>query len=87
MVSEKDAQALLWNVVQFTEKHKWCGSLGIITEVKKCGDDYRFMIGCTIPDNQNGCNTAYIFSMAKSGEFEPLFDGKAVLRPKGENDE
>lgn len=25
------------DVVQFNENHKWCGALGIITEVKNCG--------------------------------------------------
>ena len=26
------------DVVQFNEKHKWTGSLGIITEKKQCGE-------------------------------------------------
>lgn len=30
-------------VVQFLENHKWAGSLGIVTEVKECGDDIRYM--------------------------------------------
>ena len=25
------------DVVQFNENHKWCGCLGIVTEVKDCG--------------------------------------------------
>ena len=33
------------DVVQFNEKHKWCGSFGIIYEIKKCGNDTRYMIG------------------------------------------
>lgn len=70
-------------VVQFTEGHKWCGSLGFIEHVEKCGEsNYRFMIGCTFPDNHTKCNTAYIFSMAKDCEFEPLLDGHTVLMPK-----
>jgi hypothetical protein len=73
------------DVVQFTENHKWCGAFGYVEEVKKCGDDYRVMIGATIPDNQTQCSTAYIFSMLKDDEFEVL--GKAVLMPKEESDE
>ena len=30
-------------VVQFTEKHKWAGCLGIITEVKESGADIRYI--------------------------------------------
>ena len=34
------------DVVQFNENHKWCGCLGIITEVKDCGDNgIRYMVG------------------------------------------
>ena len=46
-------------VVQFIEKHKWAGYLGIITEVKESGADVRYMIAVPVP--QEG--TAYIFSM------------------------
>lgn len=60
-------------VVQFNEKHKWCGSLGIITEIKDCGDDIRYMIGVPMP--QQG--TAYIFSMESAHEIEYI--GKAAL--------
>lgn len=69
------------DVVQFTENHKWVASFGIVTEVKRCGDDYRYMIGVPIP--QQG--TAYIFSMEKNAEFEYI--GRAVLgKPKGQFD-
>ena len=61
------------DVVQFTENHKWCGCLGIIDEIKQCGDDVRYMIGVPIP--QQG--TAFIFSMESVNEFEYI--GKAVL--------
>ena len=61
------------DVVQFTEDHKWVGSFGIISEVKDCGDDYRYMIGVPVP--QQG--TAFIFSMEKDNEFEYI--GRAVL--------
>lgn len=36
-------------VVQFNEKHKWCGSLGIIDSVKKVKDDVIYMIGVPMP--------------------------------------
>lgn len=72
-------------VVQFNEKHKWAGALGIVSEVKQCGEDYRVMIGATIPDNEAHCNTAYIFSMLNDKEFD--FIGDAVLMPPKEEDE
>ena len=74
---------MIGQVVQFTENHKWRGALGFVNEVKKCGDDYRFMIGCTMPNNQTACDTAYIYSMASEKEFEPLLNGHVVLMPKG----
>ena len=37
------------DVVQFTENHKWCGCLGIITEDKGEGHPRRYMIGVPIP--------------------------------------
>ena len=40
-------------VVQFNEKHKWCGCFGFVDEIK--GD--RLLVGVPIP--QQG--TAYIF--------------------------
>ena len=55
-------------VVQFTEKHKWAGCLGIITEVKESYADIRYMIAVPIP--QQG--TAYIFSMESDEEFDSL---------------
>lgn len=42
--------------VQFNEKHKWCGCLGIVEEVKK----NRIMVGVPVPEK----GTAYIFAMA-----------------------
>lgn len=61
------------DVVQFTENHKWAACLGIINEIKDCGDDIRYMIGVPIP--QQG--TAFIFSMESEEEFEKI--GAAVL--------
>ena len=64
-------------VVQLTEKHKWGGCLGIITEVKESGADIRYMIA--VPVLQQG--TAYIFSMESDEEFE-LITGFAKLVPR-----
>lgn len=49
------------DVVQFTEKHKWCGCLGIVSEVKESVSSRRFLIGVPMPNNQGECQVAYIF--------------------------
>ena len=36
-------------VIQFNEKHKWCGCFGFIEEVK----DERIMVGVPIPQQRN----------------------------------
>lgn len=64
------------DVVQFNEKHKWCGSLGLVTAAKPCGTDTRYMIG--VPVLQQG--TAYIFSMASAREVERI--GAAIFMPE-----
>lgn len=69
----------LGDVVQFIENHKWCGCLGIITEIKDCGDDIRYMIAVPTPGEQPPA-TAYIFSMGSKNEFEVV--GRAVLIPQ-----
>lgn len=72
------------DVVQFNENHKWCGSLGIIREMKECksekapNGDIRFMVGVPMP--QQG--TAFIFVMAS--EFAIEWIGKAVMLMKEE---
>lgn len=66
------------DVVQFNENHKWIGSLGIITEVKDCGDDIRYMVG--VPEPMQG--TAFIFIMESENAIEYI--GKAVLTLKDE---
>ena len=68
------------SVVQFNENHKWIGSLGIITEVKDCGDDTRYMVG--VPAPMQG--TAFIFVMESENAIEYI--GKAVLTLKDEED-
>lgn len=70
------------DVVQFNEKHKWCGALGIITEVKDCKQNgIRYMIGVPVPMQ----GTAYIFSM--DNELEIEYVGRAVLTLKGSDDD
>lgn len=66
------------DVVQFNEKHKWCGCLGIISEDKGIEHPRRYMIGVPIPNS----GTAYIFDDGSSIEYI----GKAVL-VEGEKDE
>lgn len=78
------------DVVQFNENHKWCGSLGIITEKKEIhnndlngeeNNDIRFMVGVPIP--QQG--TAYIYVLAS--EFSIELIGKAVMITKENTEE
>ena len=69
------------SVVQFNENHKWLGSLGIITEVKKCGDDTRYMVG--VPAPMQG--TAFIFIMESENAIEYI--GEAVLTLKDDEDD
>ena len=68
------------SVVQFNENHKWIGSLGIITEVKDCGNDIRYMVG--VPAPMQG--TAFIYVMESENAIEYI--GKAVLTLKDEED-
>lgn len=69
------------DVVQFNENHKWIGSLGIITEVKDCGNDIRYMVG--VPAPMQG--TAFIFVMKSENAIEYI--GKAVLTLKDDEDD
>lgn len=67
------------DVVQFNENHKWCGSLGIINDIKDCGENgMRYMVG--VPAPMQG--TAYIFVMENENAIE--YVGKAILTPKRE---
>lgn len=77
------------DIVQFNEKHKWCGCLGFIREVKTIHRqdengvvelDTKYLIG--VPTPQGG--TAYIYSMQSEEDIELV--GHAVLMPK-EDDE
>ena len=69
------------DVVQFNENHKWCDSLGIITEVKDCGENgIRYMVG--VPEPMQG--TAFIFVMDYENAIEYI--GKAILTLKDSNE-
>ena len=68
------------DVVQFNEKHKWCGCLGIVTETKNCNNDIRYMVGVPMPEQ----GTAYIFSMGSANELEYI--GRAVLAEANEDE-
>lgn len=70
------------NLVQFTESHKWCGCIGIITEVKKYDDDIRYMVGVPIPEQ----GTAYIFSMESKKEFEYVGKSLFIVQDEDENE-
>lgn len=67
------------DVVQFNENHKWCGSLGIINEIKDCGDNgIRYMVGVPMP--QQG--TAFVFVMDNENAIE--YVGRATMILKEE---
>lgn len=57
-------------VVQFNEKHKWCGCFGFVNEIK--GE--RIMVGVPIP--QEG--TAYIF--CTRDEIDHIGETNLVLK-------
>ena len=59
------------DVVQFTEKHKWCGCLGIVTEDKGFDHPRRYLISVPIPERGVAC----IFD--DGSNIEQI--GKAVL--------
>ena len=48
------------DVVQFNEKHKWCGCLGIVDSIKEFPDmRKRITVGVPVPEK----GTAYIFAV------------------------
>ena len=61
------------DVVQFNERHKWCGSLGIVTKITETDKDVMYMIGVPIP--QQGI--AYIRVLDSENAVEYI--GRAVL--------
>lgn len=68
------------DVVQFNERHKWCGSLGIITKVTETDKDVMYMIGVPIP--QQGI--AYIRVLDSEDAVEYI--GHAVLTESEDED-
>ena len=68
------------DVVQFNERHKWCGSLGIITKVTEIDNDTLYMIGVPIP--QQGI--AYIRVLDSEDAIEYI--GHAVLTESEDED-
>ena len=61
------------DVVQFNERHEWCGSLGIVEKVKQCGKDIKYLVGVPIPLK----GTAYIFAMDSDKVIERV--GEAIF--------
>ena len=70
------------DVVQFNEKHKWCGSFGIIYEIKKCGNDTRYMIGVHAPMQ----GTAFIYVMESENAIEYIGEASLILKDGEDNE-
>lgn len=68
------------DVVQFNENHKWCGCLGIVTEVKAITDDTRYMVGVPCPEK----GTAFIYVLQSENSIEYI--GHALLTISSEDD-
>ena len=65
------------DVIQFNENHKWCGCLGIISEVKNCGNnEIRYQVYVNIPMQ----GQAYIFVMDSENAMEYIGEAKLVLK-------
>lgn len=71
------------DVVQFNENHKWCGALGIVSEIKELEDDTKYLIGVPIPEAAS-VSIAYIFVMASDMALERI--GVAELGESGRSD-
>lgn len=71
------------DVVQFNENHKWCGALGIVSEVKELENDTKYLIGVPIPEAAS-VSTAYIFVMASHIALERI--GIAELGESGRSE-
>ena len=71
------------SVVQFNKRHKWCGCLGIIEEIKDYAEEpemIRYLVGVPVPMQ----GTAYIFVMASENAIEYI--GEAVMRVRKEEE-
>ena len=69
------------DLVQFELGHKWEACIGIINQVKTCGDDFKCLIGVPVP--QQG--TAFIFSMYNDNEFKVVGRSLFLLSDDEEN--
>lgn len=68
------------DVIQFNERHKWTGTLGIITEVKEVythdqtgevdGKDIKYMVAIPKPVSGIEVATIYIYTMQDENEIE-----------------
>lgn len=77
---KEDCMSIRTNdVVQFTERHKWRGCLGIVNEVKETGGGKKYLVG--VPAPMSG--TAYIFDDGTN--IERI--GAAVLVPQNDEEE
>ena len=54
------------DVIQFNENHKWCGTLGIIQEVKQCYEGIRYMVGVPMPQHSKGPHIYLLWIMKMS---------------------
>ena len=61
------------DVVQFNERHKWCGSLGIVTKITETDKGSMYMIAVPIPET----GIAYIRVLDSENAVEYI--GRAVL--------
>ena len=67
------------DVIQFNERHKWCGSLGIITEVRDYAEEpdlIRYMVAVPIPEK----GPAFIYVMAFECALEYIGDAVLTLK-------
>lgn len=60
------------DVIQFNQRHKWCGCLGIIEEVTHVGKDEKYLVAVPGPEG-----TAYIRFYGSDMVVELI--GKAAL--------
>lgn len=70
------------DVIQFNENHKWRGCLGIIREVKNCGEDIKYMVGVPMP--QQG--TAFIYVMKSENAIEYIGQALLIIKDGEENE-
>ncbi len=73
------------DVIQFNENHKWCGALGIVSEIKELENDTKYLISVPIPEAV-GVSTAYIFVMASEMALERIGVAKYGESGRSENE-